>query len=115
MITLQPPFDQTSTRRSLIGDHPSSRDSAEWSVQTHVTANCPPIFLVQADDDPVSDPENSLIMTQACRDAGVPVELNSLSSGGHGFGMGQPNSPTGEWPGMFEAWLNRHKMPVWVD
>ena len=110
VITLKPPYDRTSTRRSLIGDHPDARASAEWSVETHVRSGCPPMFLTQAEDDPISDPANTLIMADACRRAGVPVELHRLRSGGHGFGMGRPGTPTAAWPRWYEDWLHRNGM-----
>lgn len=105
IITLEPPYDHTSTRRILIGTHPSPERSADWSVQTHVRSGCPPMFLVQAQDDPISDPANTRIMADACKRAGVPVELHQLASGGHGFGMGEKDTPTGVWPDYFSAWL----------
>src|SRR6202012_2628678 len=71
VITLEPPYDRTSTRRVLIGDHPTPQASAAWSVETYVGSDCPPVFLVQADDDPTSNPKNALIMADACKRAGV--------------------------------------------
>jgi acetyl esterase/lipase len=112
VITLEPPFQHTTTRRILIGAHPAPQASAEWSVQTHVRAGCPPVFLVQAADDPLSDPQNTVIMAQACKQAGVPVELHRLPSGGHGFGMGKPVTPTADWPGWYDAWLRRVRLIV---
>ena len=108
VITLQPPYDNTVTRRSLVGDHPTSEASAEWSVETHVRAGCPPVFLVQADDDPIANPENTRIMEKACRSAGVPVERHALPSGGHGFGMGVPGAPSVDWPAWYEEWLHNN-------
>lgn len=105
VITLKPPYDHTSARRSMIGSHPDAEASAEWSVETHVRSGCPPVFLVQAEDDPISDPANTLIMADACRKAGIPVDLHRLSSGGHGFGMGKPGTPSTDWPGWWEQWL----------
>lgn len=110
IITLEPPYDRTSTRRVLIGNHPSEAVSAMWSVETHVGPACPPMFLVQAEDDPVSNPENTVIMEAACRQAGVPVERLRLGSGGHGFGMGVADTPTAAWPDAYEAWLRKAGM-----
>jgi acetyl esterase/lipase len=107
VITLLPPYDHTSTRRSLIGDHPSRQAAVEWSVETYVTAQCPPVFLVQAADDPVSSPQNALLMEQTCKSKGVAVERLLLPSGGHGFGMGRANTPTAGWPIAFEQWLRK--------
>ncbi|MDR3397770.1 MAG: alpha/beta hydrolase [Pandoraea sp.] len=110
VITLMPPYDHTSTRRSLVGQHPSERASEMWSVETHVKAGCPPVFLTQADDDPISNPENTRIMQRACERAGVPVERHPLASGGHSFGMGRPGTPTAQWPTFYEAWLRNRQM-----
>ena len=107
VITLEPPYDRTSTKRVLIGRHPTDVESAEWSVQPHVHGRCPSTFLVQAEDDPISDPHNTLIMEAACKSAGVPVEMHRLPTGGHGFGMGKPGTPTGAWPAWYEAWLRK--------
>lgn len=107
VITLEPPYDKTSTRRALVGDRPDAAREAAWSVQTHVRAGCPPIFLVQADDDPVSNPENTRIMAAACQRAGVPVEIHRFATGGHGFGMGKRGTPTVQWPGFYATWLKQ--------
>jgi len=105
VVTLEPPYDDTSTRRQLVGNHPTLRESAEWSVETHVRRDCPPMFLVQADDDPISNPANTRILEAACRQAGVPVERHHFSSGGHGFGLGRPGTPTTAWPALYQHWL----------
>lgn len=107
VITLMPPYTHTATRKVLVGSHPDAAADATWSVETHVTAACPPVFLVQAEDDPVSDPANTRIMAAACQRAGVKVEMHRLPSGGHGFGMGVAGAPSGEWPDWLEAWLRR--------
>jgi acetyl esterase/lipase len=107
VITLKPPYDHTSTRRVLIGRDPSAAMSAQWSVEDHVQAHCPTMFLVQAKDDPISDPENTLIMQAACQRAGIPVELHQLEKGGHGFGMGRPGKASAAWPDWFTSWLER--------
>ncbi|MCJ2036818.1 alpha/beta hydrolase [Methylobacterium sp. J-068] len=110
VITLVPPLDRTVTRRVLVGSRPAPATSAEWSVETHVRAGCPPMFLVQAEDDPISDSDNTRMMAEACRRAGVPVELHRLASGGHGFGMGRAGTPSAAWPSWYEAWLRRAGM-----
>jgi acetyl esterase/lipase len=112
IITLEPPDDHTATRVQLVGRHPTPEASAEWSVETHVRSRCPPVFLTQAEDDPISDVANSRIMARACERAGVPVETHSLATGGHGFGMGRPGTPSEQWPGWYAAWLTRAAPPT---
>ncbi len=108
IITLEAPYDDTSTRRSLVGRHPTEKATREWSVESHVRKDCPPVFLTQADNDRISNPANSRLMRDACEKTGVNVEFHPIASGGHGFGMGKPGTPTVEWPNWYDAWLQKH-------
>ncbi len=108
VVTLRAPYDRTSTRRVLIGPHPTAKESAGWSVDTWIGKLMPPLFAVQAQDDPIADPANITILSQAADQAGVPIETHRLSTGGHGFGMGKAGSPSAEWPTWFEHWLREH-------
>ncbi|VAN12858.1 acetylesterase [Klebsiella variicola] len=105
VITLLPPWSHTATHRLLVGPQASEAADRAWSVQTWVTTATPPCFLVQAQDDPISDPHNTLLMADACRQHQVPVQLFRYTRGGHGFGMGRPGTPTTAWPTAYAAWL----------
>lgn len=105
VITLEKPYEQTSTHRILVGKSASSAENAAWSVQNYLTPHSPAFFLVQAEDDAVSNPQNTLIMAAACEQQHVPVEMHRYSCGGHGFGMGKPGTPTVRWPEHYAKWL----------
>ena len=105
VVTLMPPYDDTTTRKVLVGDNPSPALSAEWSVETHVDRNTAPIFMVQAQDDPVSNAANSVILKRACDRNGVQAALLQLGSGGHGFGMGRPGTASDNWTRSLSNWL----------
>ncbi|WP_216634431.1 alpha/beta hydrolase [Granulibacter bethesdensis] len=105
IVTLMPPYDHTSTRIALVGDHPSMAQRKMWSIETYIRARCPPFFLVQAQDDAISDPDNTTILEQACLHGDVPVERHVLSEGGHGFGIGKAGSQTAKWPGWYKNWM----------
>lgn len=107
IITLEKPYTHTSTHRILVGPHATASEEAAWSVQHYVSSQTPPCFIVQAKDDPRSDPHNSLIMYDACQKHGVPVEMHRYPTGGHGFGMGKTGTETVEWPGEYKKWLQQ--------
>lgn len=109
IVTLEPPYQHTSTRHVLIGDHPSPAESARWSVQTHIHPGLAPFFLVQAADDPVSDPANTAILQAACDQNHVEVVRHLFPTGGHGFGLGKPETATMQWPRMAEQWMAGHQ------
>ena len=71
----------------------------------HVTAETPPTFLVQAEDDPVDDVRQSLTYYLALKQAGVPVEMHLYAHGGHGFALHRADLPIGQWPALAEKWM----------
>ena len=77
----------------------------ELNPNVPVTTNTPPTFLVQAENDPVDNVNNSLVYYQALKNAGVPVELHLYAQGGHGFGLRRTKYPITEWPHLVETWL----------
>jgi acetyl esterase/lipase len=74
-------------------------------LDLHPTANTPPTFLVQAEDDPVHV-ENATTWFLALKDAKVPAELHLYANGGHGYGLRpQANWPVTTWPQTAITWL----------
>lgn len=70
-----------------------------------VSKQTPPTFLVQAENDPVDDVENSLVYYAALKKSGVPVEMHLYAQGGHAFGLRRTKFPITAWPQMMETWL----------
>lgn len=109
VITLEPPYTHTMTHRQLVGKNASATQEANWSVENYVTRQFPPTFLAQAEDDPVSNPHNTVIMHDICRRMGVSVEQINITRGGHGFGLGKAGTPAALWDEAYAVWLNARK------
>jgi len=77
----------------------------ELNPYVPVTRETPPTFLVQNEDDPVDDVENSLVYFEALKKAGVPAEMHLYARGGHAFGLRPTKFPVTAWPGLVETWL----------
>jgi len=83
------------------------------------TAQTPPTFIVQAEDDPVHV-ENATVYFLALKNAEVPAELHIYAEGGHGYGLRRTEDPHGTrptlgppvtmWPYLMETWLETIKM-----
>lgn len=69
------------------------------------TADTPPTFLLQAENDYTAHVENSLIYFQALKNVKVPTELHLFAEGGHGFGLRPTDLPISRWPTLAETWL----------
>ena len=76
------------------------------SSHLHFTHDTPPTFLLQAENDPVDDVNNSLTYYAALKNAKVPVEMHLYPEGGHAFGLRPTKFPITEWPGLVENWLH---------
>ncbi|WP_423605105.1 alpha/beta hydrolase [Sphingomonas sp. MS122] len=105
VISMRAPIDTTRTFRELKG-LPDFRDA--FSVEAHVTAATPPIFLAHAADDPIAASEHSLRLHAAMLAAKRPVELHLFESGGHSFALGKRGTTTTAWPRLFGAWMRHH-------
>jgi acetyl esterase/lipase len=71
----------------------------------HVSAQTPPTFLLQAEDDHVDSVYDSLSYYIALKKAGVPAEMHLYAQGNHAFGLRRTKLPITGWPQLVERWL----------
>ena len=81
--------------------------SKEFDLNPYVpvTKETPPMFLLQAEDDPIDTVRNSLVYYYALKKAGVPVEMHLYAHGGPGFGLRRTTMPITGWPQLVDTWL----------
>ena len=97
------------SRLGLLGEwtvlKQEMRDSL--SLEKHVRADGPPVFLINCVDDPIVDYHNSVLLDSALTAAGVPHRYVQMQTGGHGFGAdpAKQNQETSAWQGLFLQWL----------
>ena len=89
-----------------ILERPGSAVLAEYM---RIPKGTGPMFLVHAsdDDEPGAQPEQSLALYRALRDAGVPAELHIYDEGGHGFGVRKTGRPVSNWSERCAEWLKQ--------
>lgn len=83
-----------------------------------VDKETPPMFILQAGNDPVDSVQNSLVYYIALKKAGVPAEYHVYAEGGHAFGLKRTSMlvkdwaklPIADWPRLVETWLHTIKM-----
>jgi acetyl esterase/lipase len=81
------------------------KDKEELSPTIRMAAGTPPLFLVHASDDPISEADHSVTMYLAMKRAGVKAELHVYASGGHGFGVRKVAHPCSTWTERCVEWL----------
>src|SRR3990167_10527200 len=72
----------------------------------HFTKATPPTFLLQAEDDPEDNIDNSLLYYIGLKAVGVPVEMHLYAKGGHAFGLRRTKFPITQWPYLVKVWLH---------
>ena len=78
------------------------------SLENHVPDNCPPVFLMNCDNDPIVNYYNSVLLDSALTAHRIPHHYEHYRTGGHGFGISAEKT-TAEailWKERFLAWLS---------
>ena len=109
VVTMTDPCVNKRSRRGLLGERPTRTTERmdRWSLERHVTKDCPPILLVNCIDDPVVDYHNSVLLDSALSAAGVQHIYIQYQTGGHGFGVSESKG-TPEcrpWKYRFLEWI----------
>jgi len=105
VITMDEPNVHPGSRLGLLGEEFTQEQSDLLSLEKQVTAETPPAFIVCSNQDEIVDVENSVLIYQALKEAGVPTELHLFEEGDHGFAVNDLEGPKGVWPTLAEAWL----------
>lgn len=105
VISMSKPIMHAGSRNNLIGEKPDTALARLYSNELQVRPQTPPTFLLHAADDKAVPVENSLLFYQACKDAGVPVEMHLYPKGGHGFGLAVGQGYLESWTDRLVDWL----------
>jgi acetyl esterase/lipase len=90
---------------ALLGDNPDPKLVANLSNELQVTAQTPPTFLFQTDEDKTVPAENSVLFYMALRKAGVPAEMHIYEHGAHGVGLAPTDEALASWPARLADWV----------
>lgn len=101
VISMDAGIAHMDSRKALLGPHPTQRQVRFFSSELQVSAQTPPTLILDAADDRLVDPENSVVFFDALRRAGVPVEARFFEKGQHGFFL----MPRDRWQEPILEWL----------
>jgi len=102
-------FTHKGSKLNLLGANPNQEQTALYSNEEQVTAETPPTFIVQAEDDKTVPVQNSLMFYEALLKAGVKAEMHLYQAGGHGFGLNN-KSTDDYWFDRLKNWLRLNKL-----
>ncbi|MCD8304799.1 MAG: alpha/beta hydrolase [Prevotellaceae bacterium] len=112
VVTMQEPYVHKRSRRALLGDN-RKRNKAmidSLSLEKHVQADSPLVFLVNCKDDPIVKYQNSVLLDSALSAAGVDHLYIQYETGGHGFGASETKgtAESRQWNEEFIKWFHQH-------
>lgn len=113
VVTMREAVTHKRSRRALLGEwgkySREMRDSL--SLERHVPADCPPVFLVNCKDDPVVEYQNSELLDSALTEKNIPHTYIQYQTGGHGFGASDEKGTQEcrQWREAFLQFINKLK------
>jgi acetyl esterase/lipase len=110
VIALGGPYTHRGSQENLLGKDASAELVKNLSNEKQVTAETPPTFLLQTDEDTVVPAENSVQFYLALRRAKVPAEMHIYRAGRHGVGLAKGMNGISDWPTACEAWMRGLKL-----
>jgi acetyl esterase/lipase len=112
VIATRGPHAHAGSAQQLLSAGVQASDLDRYSPQFNVGSHTPPTMLVHASDDTSVPVENSLLMYDALRKAGVRSELHVFDRGGHGFGLrGVAGKDVAAWPTLVQNWAKNNATP----
>lgn len=111
VVTMSEDCVHKRSRRGLLGDNRQKNKKLKdlLSLERHVPADCPPVFLVNCKDDPVVHYRNSELLDQALTDKNIEHVYIQYRTGGHGYGASgtKGSEECRRWKEEFIDWVRK--------
>ena len=113
VVTMTEACVHKRSRRGLLGESRIKNKELKdlLSLEKHVPADCPPVFLINCKDDPIVDYRNSLLLDSALTSQHVRHQYLLYETGGHGFGASETKGTAEcrQWKAEFIKWMEKLK------
>lgn len=109
VVTMRKPYVHKRSRRALLNEkfqhNQTMMDSL--SLELHIPADCPPVFLVNCVDDVVVDYHNSVLLDSVLTAKKIDHHYIQYKTGGHGFGANEKrgSEECRQWKDEFLKWI----------
>lgn len=110
VVSMRDELAHRKSRRNLLTTRRTPDAEGMMSLEEHVRADMPPVFLMCCRDDRTVDYRNSVRYAEALERVGVEHEFHLFERGDHGFGADpgrDKGGVVGEWTGRFIDWVRR--------
>ena len=90
VIMMEGDLAHRNSVKNLLGEAPSRKDLAKYSLQNRVNERTPETFVALSADDNRVAMQHGIAYFTALRAAGVKAQMHIYPIGGHGWGFGNP-------------------------
>lgn len=106
VVSFNLPYRHEGSYNRLLGDKAKDQSLLDYySMESQVTKNTPPTFIIHAKDDFSVTYENSTIYADSLKKYNVPYKYIELEKGGHGFEFNLKKTGV-DWTKQLEYWLH---------
>lgn len=105
VIDLSTAYAHPGSVKNLLGPGASDDLKKKYSLQLRVTPATPPGFIVDAVNDKVVNPMNSLLFYQALLKNKIPVSFHAFPQGAHAIALRNNPGSTELWTKLCEMWM----------
>ena len=109
VVTMRKPYVHKRSRRALLSEKRQHNQVMidSLSLERHIPADCPPVFLVNCIDDPIVEYHNSILLDSALTANKVTHRYIQYKTGGHGFGASEEKGTAEcrQWKKEFLNWI----------
>jgi len=110
VVTMLEPYVHKRSKKNLIGNEPTDSLILKMSLEKNVHSGMNNILIIQAENDPVVDYNNAVILDQALQKQNINHHLILHKTGGHGFGaFPDPDSEMNNWFEEVLKWVKSIK------
>ena len=103
---MEEPSARNWFKRIMFGGGYEEAYAASYDVPGCMTDDYPPCYIVQAKDDPLVSIKHSIALEKLLKERGIPVHLECIERGGHGWGDGSGTDAAG-WPDRAIQFLDK--------
>lgn len=94
-IHMMPPAYRDMMLKGYLGENYSEELCDPYEVVRHMSPHYPFVYLIQAADDSIVPVSNSKALDEKLTELGISHVYESITTGGHGFGLGSKTEAAG--------------------
>jgi len=108
VVTMMQPYAHQQSMHAALGANPTAEARQADSIELHVPADAPPVFVCATTNDPVVPHQNAMLMFDALNATKIPSELHLYEGATHGFPLRGKDHQLLPWGPQALDFMQRH-------